>query len=71
MNDSIGHSGNVHIMGDNGRCRAQLAINPFQRFQHYDTRLGIKRTRGLVAQQNLRIFGDGAGDGNALLLAAG
>ena len=34
-------------------------------------RLGVERARGLVAEQNFGVRGEGAGDGHALLLSAG
>ena len=38
---------------------------------HAQTHLGIQLRRRLVGKQHLRRVGDGAGDGHALLLAAG
>ena len=40
-----------------------------QRLEHADAGLAVERAGRLVAQQNVGPLGDGAGDGDALLLA--
>ena len=45
-------------------------LTPKQRLEDEDASLGIERARRLVAQQHFRPLGDGARDGDALLLAA-
>jgi hypothetical protein len=49
---------------------SELPVDERQGLQHADARLAVERPRGLVAQQDVRALGDGAGDGNALLLPA-
>ena len=44
---------------------------PFQRLLHGTLALRIQRAGGLVEQQYRRVLEQGAGDGDALLLAAG
>ena len=41
VNDAIGHSGDVRVVGDDRRCGAELAIDPFQRFEHHAPRLFV------------------------------
>ena len=40
------------------------------RLEHQDAGVAVERAGGLVAQQHVRALGDGARDGDALLLAA-
>ena len=49
---------------------ARFAARILQQFQNSLARFVIERARGLVAQQKLRVFGDGARDSHTLLLAA-
>ena len=46
------------------------SIDQGQRLEHAHAGLAVERTRGLVAQQHVGLLGDGARDGDALLLAA-
>ena len=71
MNDAVGHAGDIHVMGDDGRCRTQFAIDALQRLKHDNSRFGIKRSGRFVTKKHRRVFGNGAGNGHALLLAAG
>ena len=50
---------------------AELAIDALDRLQHDDAGLHVERAGRLVAEEHLGPLGDGAGDGDALLLAAG
>src|SRR5215203_3872310 len=58
------------VMRDDENRRAQQLIDLEQRFDDQNTGFGIECTRRLVAEQDLRLLDDGAGDGNPLLLAA-
>ena len=60
-----------HFMGDHHDGDAQPPVDVLQKRQDRLGGHGIQRAGGLVAEQHLRIGGQGAGDGHALLLAAG
>ena len=57
------------VMIDGGG--AELAVDPRQRLEHADAGAAVERAGRLVAQQHVGALGDGARDGDALLLAAG
>ena len=57
-------------MGDNDDGAAVLAIDILHELQDFLGRLIVERARGLVAQQQTRVFDERAADGTALLLAA-
>ena len=56
-------------MGDNDDGAAVGAVYILHELQDFLGRLVIKRARGLVAQQQTRVFDERAADGTALLLA--
>ncbi|HEY6434894.1 MAG TPA: hypothetical protein VIZ17_23225, partial [Acetobacteraceae bacterium] len=59
------------VVGDvHDRQRGQLAVQAGQLVQHVAADLGVEGRQRLVEQQHLRLDGQGAGDGDALLLAA-
>ena len=58
-------------MRDDHHRHAQLPVELFQQFEDRARRLGVERGGRLVAQQHLRVAGQSAGDGHALLLPAG
>ena len=62
---------NVHLMGDQHDGQTKALVDLFKQFQH---RMGIFRVEGrcgFVAQQDLRLRDQRAGDTGTLLLAAG
>ncbi|MNF87767.1 hypothetical protein D3C84_702430 [compost metagenome] len=58
-------------MGDQHDGQLQLAVDLRQQLQHRGGGLWVEGAGGLVAQQNLGFGRQGAGDADALLLAAG
>src|SRR5690606_27821675 len=58
------------VVRDDQRRRAELVVDVAERLEHAHAGLGVERARRLVAEQDLRSLGDGAGDRDALLLAA-
>ena len=58
-------------MRDDHHGHALRLANILQQLQYFLTGLVIERTGRLIAQQQLRLFGNRAGDGYTLLLAAG
>lgn len=67
---AIGHAGDGSVVGDDNDGAAVLAVDVFHELQDFLGRLVVKRARGLVAQQQARVFDERAADGTALLLAA-
>ena len=61
----------AHLVGDDHHGDAQLLVDVLDQGQDGMSGVGVQRTGGLVAQQHLGVGGQGAGNGNALLLAAG
>ena len=61
----------IHLVGDDHHGDAQLLVQLLQQIQNRQGRGGVQGGGGLVAEQDLRVVGQGAGDGDALLLAAG
>ena len=59
------------IMRDDHYGHALCLANILQQLQHFLAGLVIERTGRLIAQQQLRLFGNRAGDGYTLLFAAG
>ena len=57
-------------MGDNDDGAAVGAVDILHELQDFLGRLIVKRARGLVAQQQARVFDERTADGTALLLAA-
>ena len=58
-------------MGDDDDGDAPLPVDLLQELQNGVRGLGVQGGGCLVAQQHLRVGGQGSGDGDALLLAAG
>lgn len=71
VDDAVGHAGDVCVVGDDGGGGAELAVDAIDGFEDKDARFGIEGAGGFVAEQDGGTFGDGAGDGDPLLLAAG
>ena len=58
-------------MGDDDHGDVELLVDVTDQLQNLTGGLGVEGAGGLVAQQDLGLGGQGAGDGHALLLAAG
>ncbi len=61
----------VHIMSDHDDGVAQTALDLHQGILHLGTGEGVERPERLVHQEHLGLHGQGAGDADALLHAAG
>ena len=62
---------NTHLMGDDHHRDAQLLVDVLDEGQDGMGGVGVQRTGGLVAQQDLGVRCQCAGNGDALLLTAG
>ena len=60
-----------HLVGDDDDGDAQPAVDVLQQGQDGLGGHGVEGAGGLVAEQHLGVAGEGAGDGDALLLTAG
>ena len=69
--NTVGHSGERAVVRDDNDGFAGLAAGFLQQSKHLLAGSVIQRAGGLVAQQQLGVFGQCAGDGYALLLTAG
>ena len=69
--DAIGHVGEDGGVGDDDGQRAEFAVDVFNGLEHGDAGVDVEGPRGFVAEEHRRTLGDGAGDGDALLFAAG
>ena len=68
--DPVRHGGQGAVVGDDDDGAALFAAGGLQQRQHLLAGFVVQRTGGFIAQQDLRVFGQCAGDGNALLLTA-
>ena len=68
---AVGHAGDRRVVGDDDGGRAELRLTRAMHFEHHLAGDVVERAGRLVAQQHVGPLGDGAGDGDALLLAAG
>ncbi|TPM44090.1 hypothetical protein FJ964_19430 [Mesorhizobium sp. B2-3-2] len=69
--DAVGDGQRVLlVVGDVGHGQLQLLLEIADLFAHAPAQLGVEVRQRLVEQQDLRFQNDGAGDGDALLLAA-
>ena len=68
--EAIGHGRERGVVRDDEHRDAVAATRVLQQLQYLLAGLVVERAGGLVAQQQLGVLGDGAGDGHALLLAA-
>ena len=69
-NHFMSHRCKRGIMRDDHHGHALRLANILQQLQHFLAGLVIERTGRLIAQQQLRLFGNRAGDGYTLLFAA-
>ena len=68
--DAVGDvAGKAHLVRHDDHGHA-IACQVAHDTQNVANQLGIERRRGLVKEHNMRVHRQGAGDGNALLLAA-
>ena len=67
MNDPIGDGREGAVMGDHHDGAARRAAGVLQKPQNGLAGLKVQGTRGLVAQQQLGVLRQGAGDGHTLL----
>ena len=71
LNDAVRHAANNRVVGHQDDGSRERAVHAIERLEHEHTRLAVQRAGGFVAQQQTRLLGDSACDGDALLLAAG
>ena len=71
LNDAVSHTGQCRVVGNNNDGASGLAAGILQKAQHLFAGAVVQRTGGLVAEQQLGVFGQCAGNGHPLLLAAG
>ena len=69
--DAFGVGGHVPLVRDHEHGDALVHIQAPQQFHDFVTALRVEVAGGLVRQQHGRLGDDGAGNGHALLLAAG
>src|SRR3989304_7338496 len=69
--NQVGPLGGARIMGDHQNGLAELAVQPLDQVENFLRRNLIEIAGRLVGHQYRRVGGDGPGDGNPLLLAAG
>ena len=69
-NHLIRHLCNILIVRHDHDRLSVFASHTQQKLQHQNARIAVKRAGWLVAEQNFRIFGKRAGNGNTLLFAA-
>ena len=68
--DRVGHRhGLLLVVGDVHEGLADLVLDPLDLDLHRAPQLEVEGTEGLVEQQHLRLVDEGAGQGDALLLA--
>src|SRR5512134_4018551 len=68
--DAIGHRRDGGVVRNDHRGGPELGVDALERFEHHDACRNVQGAGGLVAQQDGRLLGDGAGNRDALLLAA-
>ena len=71
MDDARAITGHVRLMGDDDDGQPIFLIELLKHAQDFLARVRIEVAGRLVGEQKLRLIDQGAGDGDALLLAAG
>ena len=61
----------AHLVRDDDDGDAELAVDIADQLKDLARGLGIERAGRFIAEQDLRVRGECAGDGDALLLSAG
>ncbi len=69
VHDAVRDGDEPQVVGDQHERLARLAADALEQLEHGAARLRVERAGGLVGQDEARVLGDGAGDGDALLLA--
>ena len=69
--DALGVTGDILVVGDEDDGETFLLVELLQHPEHFDGGAGVEIAGGLVGEEELRAVDEGAGDGHALLLAAG
>ena len=69
MHYAIGHRTDNRVVGDDGRRRAEFAIDLIDCLEHQNAGLAVEGARRLVTKQDLRLLGDRTGNRDPLLLA--
>ena len=64
-------AGEADLVGDDDHRHVHLAGQRLHDVEHFADEFGVERGCRLVEQHELRLHGERAGDGDALLLAAG
>ena len=67
---AVSHAGDGGVVRDDDDGAAVGAVDILHELQDFLGRLVVERARGLVAQQQTRVFDECTADGAALLLAA-
>jgi len=70
LDHPVRHLSDDGIVRDDCRGRAEFAIGARNRVEYGYACGRIQRPRGFVAQENVRLFGNGACDGDTLLLTS-
>ena len=71
VNDAVRHAGNDRVVGYQDGRGCKLTVHPIERLEHEHASLAVERSRGFIAQEQIRLFHDGSRDSDALLLPAG
>ena len=71
MDGAAGAGGGVGIVGDHDDGLAVLLVERLEQREDFVAGLAVEVAGGFVAEQDVGIGDDGAGDADALLLAAG
>ena len=70
VNDPVGHGGEGGVVGDDHHGHALLPAGVLKELQNLLARHIVQGARGLVAEEELGVLGQGPGNGHPLLLAA-
>ena len=68
--DTVSHGGFVHVMGDHENGDPFLAVQPFDGCHNLPSAEGVQHGGAFVEDDAFTLHGDGARDGDALLLTA-
>ncbi|MNP68562.1 hypothetical protein D3C76_1645380 [compost metagenome] len=71
VDDLVRHRRQCRVVGDDQHRDLLPAAHVLEQLQNLLARIVIQSAGRLIAQQQLRLLGDGAGDGYPLLLPAG
>ena len=71
MDDPVCNGCDRRIVGDDNDSRTLLPAHVLENLQHLFAGVIVQCAGGFVTEQDLRVFGNGSGNGNTLLLTAG